>query len=100
MDAVPKSQANVRGVVPFLSVSDMERSLRFYLDGVGFTMTNHWVVDDKIRWCWLEKGGAALMLQQFATEGHDSWKPEGKVGDGVSLWFICKDAIAIYDELR
>jgi lactoylglutathione lyase len=29
-----------------------------------------------------------------------TWKPEGKLGVGVSLWFICRDALAIYDELR
>jgi hypothetical protein len=40
------------------------------------------------------------MLQQFAREGHDSWVPEGKVGEGVSLWFLCDDALAMYSELR
>jgi hypothetical protein len=100
MNAVPKSDANVRGVVPFLNVSNMERSLRYYLEGLGFTMTHNWVVDGKVRWCWLEIGGAALMLQEFAREGHDSWVPTGNVGEGVSLWFICRDALALYDELR
>ena len=100
MTASSKNEAHVRGVVPFLSVSNMERSLEYYLDGLGFTMTNQWVVNGRVRWCWLELGGAPLMLQEFATEGHDSWKPTGKVGEGVSLWFICRDALAVYDELR
>jgi hypothetical protein len=39
------------------------------------------------------------MLQQFPTEGHDSWVPEGKVGDGVCIYFICEDALAIYNEV-
>jgi hypothetical protein len=95
-----KNGANVRSVVPFLCVADMERSLRYYLYGLGFGMRNKWIVDGKVRWCWLERGGAALMLQQFAREGHDSWVPQGKVGEGVSLWFICEDALAIYGELR
>lgn len=100
VDLALHADPNVRDVVPFLCVSDMERSLRYYLDGLAFTMKNTWVVDGKVRWCWLERGGAALMLQEFAKEGHDSWRPQGKVGDGVSLWFICEDAIAIYDEIR
>jgi hypothetical protein len=100
MTAGPKSDSNVRGVVPFLSVQDMESSLHYYLEGLGFRLTNKWIVGGKIRWCWLEKGGASLMLQEFAKEGHDSWTPQGKVGDGVSLWFMCQDALAIYDELR
>ena len=48
----------------------------------------------------LEMGDAALMLQELAKAGHDSWAPRGKLGEGVSLWFICEDALAIYAELR
>jgi len=91
---------NVKNVVPFLSVSSMEQSLHYYLDGLGFQVKNQWVVGGKVRWCWLELGGAALMLQEFAKEGHDSWVPQGKAGDGVSLWFTCEDALLIYDEVR
>lgn len=88
--------ANVTQAVPFFRVSDIDASLRYYLDGLGFTITNRWIDDGKLRWCWLELGGAALMLQQFRTEGHDAWKPAGKLGEGVSICFICKDALALY----
>lgn len=27
------------------------------------------------------------MLQEFRKEGHDSWVPQGKVGEGVSHLF-------------
>jgi catechol 2,3-dioxygenase-like lactoylglutathione lyase family enzyme len=90
---------NVTEVVPFLRVSSMERSLRYYVDGLGFTMKNKWVVDGSVRWCWLALGGAALMLQEFAQEGHHSPAPQGKLGEGVSLCFQCEDAIAIYHEV-
>jgi lactoylglutathione lyase len=96
MDEVHKTDHNVRQVVPFLMVSDMERSLRYYVDGLAFVMKHNWIVDGKVRWCWLELGGAALMLQEFQKEGHDSWVPECKMGEGVSLCFMCEDAIAIY----
>lgn len=55
----------------------MEASLRFYVDGLGFTMTHRWIPDDtqheydpdgRIRWCWLELGEAPIMLQQFMPE--------------------------------
>jgi len=95
---MPQTDTNVKGVVPFLSVSDMQRSLRYYLDGLGFKMSNKWVVDGNVRWCWLTLGGAALMLQEFPKQGQNSWAPQGKVGDGVSLWFNCADALAIYSE--
>ena len=59
-------------------------------------MTKKWIDEGKLRWCWLQLGGAALMLQEFRKEGHDSWVPAGKVGQGVSICFICEDALAIY----
>jgi len=101
MNMDSKADANVKQVVPFFGVSSMERSLRYYLDGLGFTMKHKWVVEGKVRWCWLELGGAALMLQEhLATPGHDSWVPAGKLGEGVSLCFQCQDALAIYYDAR
>ena len=86
---------NVSQVVPFLRVLDLERSVRYYVDGLGFTMTNRWVVDGQLRWCWLQLGGAALMLQEL----HADRRPEGKVGQGVSLAFQCADALALHREV-
>jgi lactoylglutathione lyase len=100
MTPAPTPETNVKQVVPFLHVSNMETSLHFYIEGLGFAVQNQWVVDGKVRWCWLTLGGAAIMLQQFRTEGSDSWKPSGKVGDGVSLCFQCRDALSIYQSAK
>ena len=97
-DSRPPS--NVRQAVPFFSVSSMEASHRFYIDGLGFRMTKNWIVDGRVRWCWLEIGDASLMLQEFQKEGHDSWKPSGKLGEGVTTTFICEDALALYREFK
>jgi catechol 2,3-dioxygenase-like lactoylglutathione lyase family enzyme len=35
--------------VPFFWVHDMERSVRFYVDGLGFEMTKEWN-EGKLRW--------------------------------------------------
>ena len=89
---------NVKQVVPFLRVSEMERSVRFYIDGLGFTMKHEWVPEGKLRLCWLTRGGASLMLQEFLKEGPSA--PQGKLGEGVSLCFQCEDALALYREFR
>jgi len=94
------SQTNVKDLVPLLAVSSMERSLRFYTAGLGFALQRKWVVEGKIRWCWLALGGAALMLQEFFREGQNAWVPKGQVGDGVSFNFQCVDALALYHEFR
>lgn len=102
MPTETETAANVQQAVPFFAVSNMDASLRFYVDGLGFAITKKWTPDGdgKIRWCWLQIGGAAVMLQEFRTEGLNSWKPESKVGVGVTICFQCKDALAIYREAR
>ena len=99
MNSETTTEPNVKQAVPFFAVSDMAASVRYYVDGLGFEMTNQWIDEGVLRWCWLKRGGAALMLQQDRTQGHDSWVPEGKVGEGVSIYFICQDALAIYREV-
>jgi lactoylglutathione lyase len=47
----------------------------------------------------LELGGAALMLQEYRKAGHDSWVPEGKLGQGVTICFVCRDALSIYRQI-
>jgi lactoylglutathione lyase len=89
-----KTEANIQQAVPFFGVTNMEASLRFYVDGLGFEMTKQWIDEGKLRWCWLQHGNAAIMLQEFRA----SRKPEGKLGIGVSICFQCKDALAIYKE--
>jgi catechol 2,3-dioxygenase-like lactoylglutathione lyase family enzyme len=98
MNVEKKIQANVKQTVPFFHVSNMEESLRFYVDGLGFEMTKRWIDEGKLRWCWLEIGDAAFMLQEFRKEGHDSWKPSCKVGEGVTICLMCADALAIYHQ--
>jgi lactoylglutathione lyase len=91
-------EANVKQAVPFFMVADIAASVRYYVDGLGFEMTKQWVPEGRLRWCWLQNGGAALMLQEFAKEGHGARAPEGRLGAGVCICFICEDALAIYHE--
>ena len=95
-----KPKPNITQAVPFFAVSNMERSLKFYVDGLGFEMTNKWIPKDKIEWCWLQRGGGALMLQEFHKQGRDEKVFEGKLGEGVSVCFMCEDALALYHEFK
>lgn len=87
---------NVRQAVPFFGVTNIDASLRFYVDGLGFTLKQQWTLEGRIRWCWLELGTAALMLQEFWKNGKPGGGPAGPLGQGVSICFMCADAIAIY----
>ena len=91
--------ANVKVAVPSFGVTDIEASLRFYADGLGFVITNQWSPDGRIRWCWLTLGGTAVMLQEYWRDGRPGGAPEGPLGQGVSIYFICADALAVYRDL-
>jgi lactoylglutathione lyase len=86
--------SNVEQAVPFFMVSSMEDSLRFYVEGLGFRKTQEWLDEGRLRWCWLQIGRAALMLQEYRP----SHAPSEKLGAGVSVCFMCKDALELYRE--
>ena len=88
--------ANLTQAVPFFMATNMEASLRFYLDGLGFEKTCEWMPRGTVEWCWLQRGDTALMLQEY----REGMRPDGKLGVGVSVCFMCEDAIAYYKELK
>ena len=89
---------NIKQAVPFFGITDIEASLRFYVDGLGFAITYRWAPDGRIRWCWLERDGVVLMLQEFWKDGRPGGAPPGTLGNGMSVCFMCEDAIAVYHE--
>jgi lactoylglutathione lyase len=103
MAVATETSVNVKQAVPFFGVTNMESSLRFYVDGLGFKMKNYWVPDrsedhpdGRIRWCWLELGDAAIMLQEFRPGD----RPTETLGSGVNVCFQCEDALALYREFK
>jgi lactoylglutathione lyase len=100
MELQASDAPNVRQAVPLFNVKDIEASLRFYVDGLGFTITRHWEPDGRIRWCWLELGQVAVMLQEYWKDGRPGGWPTGPLGEGVSICFMCADAITVYHDSR
>jgi len=103
MSSASATTVNVKQAVPFFRVTNMAASLRFYVDGLGFKMKSYWIPkksernpEGKIRWCWLELGQAAIMLQEFLPEH----TPKETLGTGVSVSFQCEDALALYREFK
>jgi lactoylglutathione lyase len=95
-----ETEANVQQAVPFFMVRDIDESLRFYVDGLGFRKTMQWTPEGKLEWCWLVIGAAAIMLQEYRKSGPHANVPTDKLGVGVSICFTCRDAIALYREFR
>ena len=78
-------------------VTDIKRSLNFYEAGLALTVKNVWVPQDRMEWCWLEREGMALMLQEYrpGNPNVDAIK-----GTGVSIWFMCNDALLLFEEFK
>lgn len=85
----------VEDLTPLLFVSDIEASTAFYRDKLGFQIAETWKPNGKLAWCRLERGGAAVMLQQAGEEDG----PAENRGCGVVFYFLCVDAEALYGEL-
>ncbi len=89
--------ANLKQAVPFFNVTNIEVSVNFYVDSLGFAMTKHWMPEGKLRWCCLEREGVALMLQEFFPHTN---VPAEKLAVGVSICFICENALTLYHEFK
>jgi lactoylglutathione lyase len=85
---------NIKLAVPFFMVTDMEASLRFYREGLGFKLTNQWTPRGKIEWCWLERDAVAIMLQEPRKRNAEQSGPLG----GLTITYQCADALALYHE--
>jgi len=92
--ATTNAPGTLRQLWPLLFVQDLDRSIAFYRDRLGFDVVAHDSINDRIYWCRLERGGASLMLQQ--AEAEDG--PAAGRGHGVAFYFVCNDADAFHAE--
>lgn len=90
------TEFNLKQAVPFFMVTNIDRSLEFWIQGLGFELKMDWKTNGEIEWCWLERECVSLMLQEY----RESFLPKDKLGIGVSICFICKDALTLYNEFR
>jgi hypothetical protein len=59
-------------------------------------MTYDWHDDNgNVKWCWLEIGKASLMLQEYSPAANI---PDINLNHSVTIYFICEDALIIYNE--
>lgn len=90
---------SISEAIPFFRVADILASLAFY-ERLGFEKANEWVHDGRLRWCVLKSGSASIMLQEFWYDGPNKNITTEKQGVGVSICFMCGDALAVYYEAK
>jgi hypothetical protein len=89
--------AGVRQAVPLYLVRHMQACIDFYVKGLGFDVTNTWLVDGEIRWCWMSMGDAAMMFQELAPASTSPNGTDQKLGLGVELCLQCDNALLMYE---
>ena len=92
------NQPNIQYSMPLFMVSNMEASLKFYTEGLGFSILNTWTPRGKIEWCWLQREGGPIMLQESRVSANKPYLSGDKPGAGVSIWFQCLNSLALYHD--
>lgn len=72
----------LRSITPSLTVNDVEKSVRFYTDVLGFVVGERWEEGGKLQGVMLKAGGCEIGLSQ------DDWAKgrDRKKGEGMRLW--------------
>ena len=109
METKAKSERNVRterqqpeslrlrSLAPTFTVNDLERSIAWYRDGLGFFVAERWEEGGRLEGVMLKAGGCQLGLSQDDfSRGRD--RPKGV---GFRIWCeTAQDVDAIADRLR
>ena len=92
----------IQYVCALLQVFDMNKSLQFYCDTLGFTVHESAGEKDDIGWVWLKRGSNDLMLNTAYETPDRPPKPDPvrvAAHSDTSLYFGCFDVDAAYREL-
>ena len=89
---------NARAMTLLLNVTDVSRAVDFYRDALGFTCTNQWKNEGRIRWARVENGAANIMLNEHG-ELTDSRLERDAYRDTV-IYLAVDDADSVYEALQ
>jgi hypothetical protein len=85
----------VESCIPIIPSANLEKSLRLWVDGLGFSMSSEMRKDDKLIFCMLRKDDLCFMLNQRAGT---PVKPEDY--EGIRLYWAPKDIHKTRERLK
>ena len=94
---------DVRGVCPLLAVFDMQRSLDFYRDVLGFSVARISDPPRRLWWALLDRGDAQLMLSAAYEDNDRPSVPDPARVEAhldAALFFGWPDVDEAYSQLR
>ena len=90
-----KSEMSIASCIPVIPSHDLEKSLRFWVEGLGFSPSSEMRKDGKLLFCMLQKEDIWLMLNQRA--GAES-RPTNC--EGIRLYWAPMDIHATRERLK
>lgn len=93
----------LRGMCPLLQVFDMQHSIDFYREVLGFTIARRSDPPNELWWALLERGDAELMLNAAYESGSRPSMPDPAriaAHADAALFFGCPDVDGAYADLR
>jgi catechol 2,3-dioxygenase-like lactoylglutathione lyase family enzyme len=91
-----------QGMTTLLQVFDMQRSLQFYCDKLGFELVDKAGPDDDIGWVTIQLNEVYLMLNtQYEKNDRPATRDQGRfmAHTDTCLYFSCADPDEIYDHI-
>ena len=85
----------VESCIPVIPSEDLAKSLRLWVDGLGFSMSSEIRIGEKLIFCVLRKNNLSFMLNQRAGT---PVKPEDY--EGIRLYWAPKDIRETRERLR
>ncbi len=85
----------VQSCIPIIPSVDLEKSLRLWMDGLGFAKSSEMYKDDKLIFCMLNKGPLWFMLNQRAGA-----REKPKDYEGIRLYWAPEDIRKTRERLK
>ena len=104
LPATKEKKVHVTHVTPLLNVRDVERSMEFYREALGFECRNRFVQEGRVRWARIGNGNVEIMLNITGSvdeydDVHEARPRRGNFSDCV-LYLGVEDANSLYERFQ
>ena len=92
----------LKRLTPMLNVSDIERSLDFYREIVGFELASPRQAVEEWRWAWIKAGDCELMLSESGGPANQVAQTDPSHDEGwpAIYYFYPEDVVALHADVK
>ncbi len=97
-----KARIDIRGLAPLILVFDIQQSLQFYCEVLGFEIVSSDNAGPDYGWVLLSSGKTEIMMEPIYPKNHKPAEPDAlrtAHHKDTALYFGCPDVDAVYEHL-